>query len=206
MAGFANRAYAISKDTLLRFEPDREVWIALANLPPISSFDVIGSQGSTMLRGGIHGLFGSSDSGTTWTRLIDSATTGQIYCILTAGQNVYVGTDSGVAVGRVGGPGWTIENYGLPPNISPPNLKGGRSILSLLAQDGFLFAGLIRDGIWKIPLDQIGSTIVSRNVSPARRSPTKWIFVSGGVGFGSGSGRAFRDLLGRPIPNIQLRQ
>jgi hypothetical protein len=180
-------------DSIFRYDKAMGTWryissSGLARKSPIS----MGSQGSTLLIGTWHsGMYRSPDSGRTWTVALDSAAAGGVHDFAEAGDYAFAATDSGVAGSERGG-AWSLMNQGLPVVRNQPIRAN-----ALLAQGGILFAGFDRFGIWKLDLGISG--IANREGTPERRAAKRWTRVSGGIGFGDGAGKPFRDAAGKAL-------
>lgn len=89
------------------------------------------------------GVFSSIDSGITWER------TGfrliEVRALAAIGENIFAGTDYGVFSSTDNGTSWKQVNTGLTYTI----------VRSLVAKDGFLFAGTYGGGVWRRPLSEM---------------------------------------------------
>jgi hypothetical protein len=95
--------------------------------------------------GSVGGIYISADTGKTWTL---SNSDPFITSILTIGPNIFAGSlGNGVWLSKNYGSSWTQVNTGLG--------SGAYNVLSLGANDQYLFAGTVSSSFWRRPLSQM---------------------------------------------------
>jgi hypothetical protein len=96
-------------------------------------------------QGSVGGVYISSDNGNNWTLSLNDA---WINSFLTLGSNIFAGS--------VGNGVWRSTNYGNTwTQINDGLGSGAYNVLSLGADDQYLFAGTVSSSIWRRPLSQI---------------------------------------------------
>ena len=96
-------------------------------------------------QGSIGGVYISSDNGNNWTLSLNDA---WISSFLTLGSNIFAGS--------VGNGIWRSTNYGNTwTQINDGLGSGAYNVLSIGADDQYLFAGTVSSSIWRRPLSQI---------------------------------------------------
>lgn len=96
-------------------------------------------------QGSVGGIYISSDNGNSWTLSLNDA---WISSFLNIGSNIFAGSvGNGIWHSTNYGNSWTQINDGLG--------SGGYSVLSLGADDQYLFAGTISSSIWRRLLSQV---------------------------------------------------
>jgi hypothetical protein len=138
-AGTDNGVYILNGST----------WIQMNNGLTNTNVTALKSTGGYLFAGTSHGstdgVFVSADTGKTWTL---SKAISVVSCILTIGSNIFVGS-SGDGV-------WLTKNYGVTWNQVNDGLgSGAYYVLSLGANDQYLFAGTVSSSIWRRPLSQM---------------------------------------------------
>jgi hypothetical protein len=138
-AGTDNGVYILNGST----------WIQMNNGLTNTNVTALKSTGGFLFAGTSHGstdgVFVSADTGKTWTL---SKAISVVTCILTIGSNIFVGS-SGDGV-------WLTKNYGTTWNQVNDGLgSGAYYVLSLGANDQYLFAGTVSSSIWRRPLSQM---------------------------------------------------
>ena len=93
--------------------------------------------------GGVEGVFRSIDGGDSWTSISDGLDGATVSTIAIDGTDIYVGT-FGKGVVR-----WTEDKQSWKPIGSLP-----RQVLSLAVLDGFLYAGTLKGGVYKIQIEE----------------------------------------------------
>ncbi len=100
-------------------------------------------------QGSVGGVYKSTDNGNNWTLSLNDA---WITSFLTMGSNIFAGSfGNGVWRSTNYGNSWTQINDGLG--------SGAYSVMSLGADDQYLFAGTNGSNIWRRPLTQIYTDI-----------------------------------------------
>jgi len=96
-------------------------------------------------QGSVGGVYISSDNGNNWTLSLNDA---WINSFLTLGSNIFAGS--------VGNGVWRSTNYGNTwTQINDGLGSGAYNVLSLGADDQYLFAGTVSSSIWRRPLSQV---------------------------------------------------
>jgi ligand-binding sensor domain-containing protein len=96
-------------------------------------------------QGSVGGIYISSDNGNNWTL---SLTDPWISSFLTVGSNIFAGS--------VGNGIWRSTNYGNSwSQINDGLGSGAYNVLSLDADEQYLFAGTVSSSIWRRPLSQV---------------------------------------------------
>jgi len=96
-------------------------------------------------QGSVGGVYISSDNGNNWTLILNDA---WINSFLTLGSNIFAGS--------VGNGVWRSTNYGNTwTQINDGLGSGAYNVLSLGADDQYLFAGTVSSSIWRRPLSQV---------------------------------------------------
>ncbi len=100
-------------------------------------------------QGSIGGVYISSDNGNNWTLSLNDA---WISSFLTLGSNIFAGS--------VGNGVWRSTNYGNNwSQINDGLGSGAYNVLSIGADDQYLFAGTVSSSIWRRPLSQVVTEI-----------------------------------------------
>ncbi len=95
---------------------------------------------SSVFAGTDHGVFLSTNNGTTWTQVNAGLTSTSVYALAVSGSQVFAGTSgSGVFRSTNDGTSWTAMNTGL---------KQGVSVYALAVCGSKLFAGTYDDGVF----------------------------------------------------------
>ena len=112
-------------------------------------------------QGSVGGVYISSDNGNNWTLKLND---GRINSFLTFGSNIFAGSvGNGVWRSTNYGNSWTQINNGLG--------SGAYNVLSLGADDQYLFAGTVSSSIWRRPLSEIVTDVSSEfNLQPTEFS------------------------------------
>ncbi len=106
-------------------------------------------------QGSVGGIYISIDNGNNWTLSLNDA---WINSFLTLGSNIFVGSvGNGVWRSTNYGNNWTQINDGLG--------SGAYNVLSLGADDQYLFAGTVSSSIWRRPLSQIYTDINEETIT-----------------------------------------
>jgi hypothetical protein len=92
-----------------------------------------------------HGIFRTSDNGSTWTKASSGLKYSYVGCLAANGNVIYSATDSGVYVSDNYGDSWHNVTNGL----------GNTLVTSLVAGGRMLFAGVSGGGVWQRPLDEM---------------------------------------------------
>jgi hypothetical protein len=108
---------------------------------------------------GSEGIYISADTGKTWAI---SKTIPAVTCILIVGSNIFVGS-SGDGV-------WLTRNYGTTWNQENDGFGGAAyNVMSLEANDQYIFAGTNGSSVWRRPLSQlitVPTEVQERNLQP----------------------------------------
>lgn len=94
---------AVEFGGLLRSDDDGQTWTHHGDLPPDIQITAILALKNQILIGSFaHGILRSTDDGMTWTPVAD----GTVLSLITAGDNLYAGTDEGLLVSADSGRNW----------------------------------------------------------------------------------------------------
>jgi photosystem II stability/assembly factor-like uncharacterized protein len=128
-AGTYNGVF-VSRDTAKSWVPTGNISNIVDVNIEVNAVTVIGSH---LLAGvNFHGIYVSTDYGTSWAAANAGLTSRSINCFAVSGSKVFAGTsDAGVFISTDSGSSWSATNNGL----------GGNDISALLAAGGALFAG-----------------------------------------------------------------
>lgn len=112
-------------------------------------------------QGSIGGVYISSDNGNNWTLSLNDA---WISSFLTLGSNIFAGS--------VGNGIWRSTNYGNTwTQINDGLGSGAYNVLSIGADDQYLFGGTVSSSIWRRPLSQIVTDVNEEiNIIPEQYS------------------------------------
>jgi len=113
----------------------------LTNSPNNSTFECFAFQGTNVLAGNGFGLYKTTDSGATWSALINA----NISSVAIKDTNVFVGTNYGVYKSTNNGNSWSPDTIGLPFDTNTNECL----ITSLLIYDTTIFAGVYLGGIYQ---------------------------------------------------------
>lgn len=103
----------------------------------------------------VYGLCISSDNGNSWT--MSSLFKRSISAITVSGNNIIAGTkDSGVYISTNNGQSWSKRNEGLPASVT---------INTLYIYNGYLYAGVLSQSVWKRQLSELITGITTVNNS-----------------------------------------
>jgi len=141
-------------------------WSAInTGLPTnIVSVEAFAINGSNIFAGTFeYGAFLSSNNGSSWTAVNTGLNTGNgiyVYSFVTSGNNIFAGTGAG---GSGGAGVYFSSNNG--SNWIEVNTSLEDCVLALAISGGYIFAGTLQDGVWKLPLSQVGIEETDNNAS-----------------------------------------
>ncbi|MDP2364774.1 MAG: hypothetical protein Q8M94_13535, partial [Ignavibacteria bacterium] len=129
------------------------------NVTALISIDTLLIAGTS--QGSVGGVYISSNNGNNWTPSLNDA---WISSFLIIGSNFFAGS--------VGNGVWRSTNYGNSwSQINDGLGSGAYNVLSLGADDQYLFAGTISSSIWRRPLSQVVTAITEfENIVPEQFS------------------------------------
>jgi photosystem II stability/assembly factor-like uncharacterized protein len=107
--------------------------------------------GANIFVGTYDGVFLSTDIGTTWIPANAGLTSPYVSALTTHDSMIFAGTNKSVFVSTNQGTTWIDIGTGLP--------RSENAIISLAAIDGYLYASTVDDGLWRIQLSQIVTSV-----------------------------------------------
>ncbi len=126
---------------------EKNFGLSNTNVMALKSIDTFLIAGTS--QGSAGGVYISSDNGANWTLSLNEP---WVTSILTIGSNIFVGS--------IGNGVWRSTNYGNTwIQINDGLSSGAYNVLSLGADDQYLFAGTVSSSIWRRPLTQIVTEI-----------------------------------------------
>ena len=142
-----------------------ESWLAINN--GLTSLDVqaLAVSGSNLFAGTWQGgVFLTTDNGFSWNPVNTGLTVPDVLCFTVHLTDIFAGVwNGGVFLSTDNGGNWTPVNTGLEDNI----VQTLPVIQSLLIEGTDLYAGNMGSGVWRRPLSEMTSTVLSeRNEQP----------------------------------------
>ena len=148
-----------------------DTWTApFTGLPAVAAYGDFAQHDDTIYVASTYGIYRSSDHGASWSST-EAATVG-MQTVHAVGGDLFIGGLDGVRHSNDGGRSWTEINEGFPPVTH---------IMDLVSNDGYLFAGSLRSGVWRRPLSEVTpalASLVSAEAEPGR-ARIRWFVEAG---------------------------
>jgi hypothetical protein len=107
------------------------------------TIESLSHNGSNVFAGTNVGVYLSSNNGQNWTQT--SLNNRIVYSLESRGSNVFAGTNNGTYISTNNGSTWIIKNQ----------IIGNSSVYALALSNDFVFAGPVRNAVWRRPIAEI---------------------------------------------------
>jgi len=139
-----NNLFAATSNGLFISKNNGSNW-ALSGIPGINIITVKADNNKIYAGTWGEGVFVSSDDGTSWEKKNNGLTALTVYAIaFDTNHNLYVSAGANVFVSKDGGNNWVSFSQGIPFNV-----------WSLEVLDGYLYAGIELNGVWKRAVSEL---------------------------------------------------
>ena len=154
MVSSGSTLFAGTKKGIYKSNDSGTTWINVYPEPA----RIMGATANTIFAGKSNsGILRSTDNGNTWK--LTAGNPPNLGAFVIAGNNVFLGNGEGVYQSSDNGNSWHLINTGLVPYkfTTTAGPDSSFNVFKLMANNGYLFAGISGGGIWRRPLSEIAS-------------------------------------------------